>query len=265
MCMRIFPKYRSRSVGERIQYNDEISIMGYLENFSLDFAQDLPHDLNNYKFKKVESVFRKPINSNDKRGIRYRAIFGAIKKTCWNLVKFRDYNDEKEFPNVLNSFDMVRINHTELVGKLCSAICYQTKTPEVYVRIYENENHPEEHKDVSTIWELEKTDEFSGTGIKMFKEEDENTNDAFLYTEDLRLRHFLSRGLLSITPYKKDLLTLLNLDHEDTVPKNYVKIRLEPLLKSMNHALKDCAYMIGHNNFYLKWAQQIPSLKRNKH
>ena len=95
-------------------------------------------------------------------------------------------------------------------GKLASAICYQTRTPEVYVRVYENENFPIEQNDIGSIWEIEKTSSFSGSIISIHKKQNEITNDATLYTEDIRLRHFLSGGLLSITPYKNDLLTLLN-------------------------------------------------------
>lgn len=49
------------------------------------------------------------------------------------------------------------------------------------------------------------------------------------------------------------------------MPKNYINIRLEPLLKNVQFAEKNRAYMIGHEQYYLKFASQIPSLKRNKH
>lgn len=111
-------------------------------------------------------------------------------KTSWNIIKYRDLYDIQNHPDVLFGNDMVRINHTELSGKLASAICYQTRTPEVYVRVYENENFPIEQNDVGTIWELEKASEFTGSTISIHRKQNEMTNETMLYTEDLRLRHF---------------------------------------------------------------------------
>ena len=108
MTVKLFPKYRSRRPGEPIQYDDEIVVQGYVKDFYMDFAFDIPHDLNDYKFKKVESVFRKPINCSDKRSLRYRSIFAAMNKTSWNIIKFKDLNEIQNLSHVLSGFDMIR-------------------------------------------------------------------------------------------------------------------------------------------------------------
>lgn len=262
--MRIHPKFKSRQGGDFIQDGDEIILESSKENYYLDIAPDLPYYLNHFHIDIEKSVYTKEISLREIRAKKYSVMYSNGSKVSWRFILFQKYDQD---PEEISGFDLLRINHTELNGGICSTLKFRSTAAEVYIRDYYGDNSLEKDS-VSEIWEVQHTStKRLGAPIKIQELKSSelgalNEADYQLRSESVKFKHFLSQRYLFAVAYKKtaamsDFIMLVSNHTLKPVKKNYVKLSMVPVISNMYKVLNGKSYQLKSSNGYVRMDTKI--------
>ena len=131
---RILPKFRSKNVGDVVNFDDEILLESTTKGYFLDYAPDLDHFLNDPDFKLYnDNPFRSEVTVFDLRYQRYKLVFGHYLEVSWRLLMVQDQSENK---GEISGLDLIRMTHSEFDGSLTANLKYKCSAPEVYLRSY---------------------------------------------------------------------------------------------------------------------------------
>lgn len=190
MIFSITSRYKSLSIGDPVQFGDEIRILHNRSKNNLSVSL-LNFEKTHIQNEQYQNPYLVDKLLYDPRSYRHKVYLGGNFHDTWKIFPhslrnpFDDALEAQGISRPLVGNDLVRVAHSELKALLASSLCFEERTPEVYYLNYEG-THDAETFDVNTIWELVKAD--TVTQGMPFELEDEH----------IILRHFNSGKLLMV-------------------------------------------------------------------
>ena len=170
MIFMFLPRYKSHTLGESIQYGDDLRLFNTM---NMNFLSISPYNIVSpkdfYYYEDNPYIVQKVLS--DPKCFRHTAYLGGEKFSTWKIfLHSRPLDGEKKQDKVIRGGDLVRIKHSELDAMLTSSLCFEDQTPEIYFRDYYGE-YIEEKNILNSIWEISHNQKiFQGSTFELDKD-----------------------------------------------------------------------------------------------
>jgi len=201
MIFKVFPRYKLRTEGETIQYQDQVVLYNIKLRSYVNFSCENPIEIDKplqHSFKGFNNLYKSfDLKTIDPSNMRYEAYLSNIKNQCyWQL--FYHGTPEPISSSKIKGGDLIRIRHTEYRGELAAETSFSNDFEECFLRKYKGE-FSEEETSVNSIWEVEiDRSNFRGDQVEISTEDSDKIEENQEEKVHYRLRHLLSGKLLTI-------------------------------------------------------------------
>lgn len=195
MVFQLLPRFRSRQLGEKIQFGDLVHLLNVVSKQNLcisDTQFEPPFDLS----ADDDRPLLPQQNVVDPSCSRHVAYLGDGEYNIWKILVHSRWDTAARLGSKLYGHNLVRFYLADADAYLGSSVCFEGGAPEIYLRNYYGEN-TEEKTGLNSIWELTHF-------CKVYQGAEFQTDK----TDRVLIRHFNSGKILAISknnvPYLQD-------------------------------------------------------------
>lgn len=136
MNFTFIPRFKSRSLGDIIQYTDNLRLVNMENKNNLAISLEnyiSPKEL--YHYEENPYIVQKVLL--DIKSYKHIAFLGGENFSTWKI--FLCSKSQQSDEEAISGTELVRIRHSELTAYLASSLCFEGQTPEIYFRNYHGE------------------------------------------------------------------------------------------------------------------------------
>ena len=220
MIFQLIPRFKSRLLGEKIQYGDLVHLQHVISKQKLcisDTQFEMPFDLS----KEDDNPLLTQQNVVDPNCSRHIAYIGDSEYNIWKILVHSKWDTATRLATKIRGHDIVRFHVADADAYLTSSVSFEGAQAEVYLRHYYGDS-PGEKTGINSLWELTHF-------CKIFQGAEFLTHA----TDRVLLRHFNSGKILAVSknnlPYLQDYGEYLRREAEQqgsTAPSHHQLINL---------------------------------------